>query len=78
MEGNISFGIHEYMDIPGAKYDPKIGMMGLEVCVTLERPGFRIKRRKIMKKKIPNKQKITKEESVEFIIKKFNIKMGEE
>src|SRR3989338_6519351 len=45
MEGNISFGIHEYIDIAGVKYDPQIGIMGLEVCVTLERPGFRIKRR---------------------------------
>ena len=50
-EGNIAFGIHEYMDIPGAKYDPKIGMMGLEVCITFERPGFRIKRRRILQKR---------------------------
>lgn len=77
-EGNIAFGIHEYMDIPGAKYDPKIGMMGLEVCVTFERPGFRIKRRRMLRKKIPAKQKITKEEAIEFIAKKFNIKIGEE
>jgi len=77
-EGNIAFGIHEYMDIPGAKYDPKIGMMGLEVCITLERPGFRIKRRRILRKKIPAKQKITKEEAIEFITKKFNVKIGEE
>ena len=33
--GNIAFGIHEYIEIPGVKYDPKIGIMGLEVCVTL-------------------------------------------
>ncbi|MEK6828050.1 MAG: 50S ribosomal protein L5, partial [Nanoarchaeota archaeon] len=44
--GNIAFGIHEYIEIPGVKYDPKIGIMGFEVCVTLERPGYRIKRRR--------------------------------
>ena len=48
--GNIAFGIHEYIDIAGVKYDPNMGIMGLEVCVTLERPGFRIRRRKIFNK----------------------------
>ena len=28
--GNLAFGIHEYIDIPGIEYDPKIGIMGLE------------------------------------------------
>lgn len=77
-EGNIAFGIHEYIDIPGVKYDPKIGIMGLEVCVTMERPGFRIKRRRIMQRKIPAGHKIKKEEVIEFMKKKFNVKIGEE
>lgn len=76
-EGNIAFGIHEYIDIPGIKYDPKIGILGLEVCVTLERPGFRIKKRRIMKRKIPPRHKIKKEEVVEFMKKKFNVEVGE-
>ena len=77
-EGNIAFGVHEYIDVPGVKYDPKIGIMGFEVCVTLERPGFRIKRRRIMKRKISNKHRIKKEEVIEFMKKKFNVKVGEE
>jgi large subunit ribosomal protein L5 len=60
------------------KYDPEIGIMGLEVCITLERPGFRIKRRKLKQKKIPVKHKITKEEAIDFMSKEFNIKVGEE
>jgi large subunit ribosomal protein L5 len=76
--GNVSFGVHEYIDIPGVKYDPKIGIMGLQVCVTLERPGFRIKRRSIRSAKIPKKQRITKSESVHFMTKNYNVKMGEE
>ncbi|MEA2037581.1 MAG: 50S ribosomal protein L5, partial [Nanoarchaeota archaeon] len=75
-EGNIAFGVPEYIDIPDAKYDPKIGIIGLEVCVTLERPGFRIKRRRIMKRKIPNKHRVTKEEATEFMKKKFNVEIG--
>jgi len=77
-EGNVSFGIHEYIDIAGVKYDPKIGVMGLEVCVTLERAGFRIKRRSVKKRKIPSRHKIRKKESMEFMQKRFNVKTGDE
>src|SRR3989338_1746075 len=77
-EGNLSFGIPEYIDIPGVKYNPKIGVMGLEVCVTFERAGFRIKRRRLKTKKIPVNHKIKKDESIAFLKKEFNVKIGEE
>jgi large subunit ribosomal protein L5 len=77
-KGNFSFGIAEYIDIPGIKYDPEIKIMGLEVAVTLERPGFRIKKRRVQIKKIPKKHMITQEESVEFMKKGFNIIIEEE
>ena len=72
-EGNVAFGIPEYIDIQGVNYDPAIGIMGLEVCVTLERPGFRIKRRKVMKRKIPAKHRVTKQEAVDFMKEKFGL-----
>ena len=75
--GNISFGINEYIDIPNVKYDPNIGILGLQVCVTLERPGFRIKRRKFMRRKIPSRHRIKKQEAIDFMKKNFNIKIGE-
>jgi large subunit ribosomal protein L5 len=78
MCGNVAFGIHEYIDIPGVKYDPSIGIMGLEICITLERPGFRIKKRKMKRKKISSRQAITKEEAIKFMESKFNVKVGEE
>ena len=77
-EGNFSFGIKEYLDIPEVEYDPSIGIIGLEVSVTLERPGFRIKRRKVKTKKIPIRNKITKEEAIKFIQEKFKVKIGGE
>ena len=76
--GNVSFGIHEHIDIPEVKYDPKIGVMGLEVSITLERPGFRIKRRKQQKRSIPKDHQITKDEAIEFMKSSFKISMGEE
>jgi len=76
--GNFSFGIPEYIDIPDVEYDPDIGIIGLEVAVNLVRPGYRIKLRKIKKAKIPQRNRITKEEALEFIKEKFNTKIEEE
>jgi len=76
--GNISFGIPEYVDIKGAKYDTEIGMMGLQASITLKRPGFRIKNRRLKNKKVPTKHKISKEESIQFMKTKFGVKVGEE
>lgn len=76
--GNISFGIPEYIDIPDVKYDTKIGIIGLEVCVTLERPGFRIKKRGMKKRKIPKRHRIIKQEAIDFMKKNFDVKIGEE
>ncbi len=73
--GNFSFGIGEYIDFPGMKYDPEIGIMGMDVCVSLERPGFRVKRRRIKRAKIPQKALIKKEESIDFIKEKFGVKI---
>lgn len=75
--GNFSFGINEYIDFPGIKYDPDIGIFGMDISVTMERPGYRIKRRSIQKKKIPSKDILTKEESIEFIRKKFGITISQ-
>jgi large subunit ribosomal protein L5 len=76
--GNIAFGIPEYIDIPDIKYDPKIGVMGLEICISLEKPGFRVKRRTFKKGKIGNKHRIGQEEALEFIKNKFGVKIEEE
>ena len=75
--GNISFGIHEHIDIPGITYEPKIGVLGLQVCLTLEKPGYRVKRRKVEKKKIPKKHTVTKAEAMQFMQKNFSITVGE-
>ena len=70
--GYLAFGIKEYIEIPGTIYDREIGIMGLEVCVTLARAGKRVEKRRIKKGKIPQRHKITKEETIEFIKQNFN------
>jgi len=76
--GNLSFGIPEYIDIPGAEYDASIGIIGLEAAVTFEKPGYRIKKRQLQKRKIPTNHKLSKEEIIKFMQEKFNVIFGEE
>jgi large subunit ribosomal protein L5 len=65
--GNFSFGLKEHIEIPGVKYDPDIGIFGMDICVTVNRPGQRIKIRKRQGKAIGPKHVLTPEESMLFI-----------
>mgnify|MGYP006272301623 FL=1 len=76
--GNISFGVKEYVDVDGLKYDTKIGMMGFQVSITLERPGFRVKKRKIQPKKIPDSHRISQEDAITFMEDTFNVSIEEQ
>ena len=76
--GNISFGIKEHIDIPETKYDPKIGIIGLQASITLERPGFRIKKRRLGKSKVGVKHRIKKLEAINFMKQNYSIKIQEE
>lgn len=67
--GNFSFGIREHIHIPGAKYDPAVGIFGMDVIVALERPGYRVTRRRRRKAKIGGSHYVTREEAVQFITK---------
>ena len=75
--GNISFGIPEYIDIPGVPYNPSIGVIGLQVCITLEKPGYRVKRRKLKPSKIPPRHQVKKEEAIAFMKNSYKIQVGE-
>lgn len=73
--GNFSFGVAEYIDFPGVKYDPNIGILGFDVCVTLKRAGgTRVAKRRRAAAKIGKDHLITKEEVVEFL-KQFKVEM---
>jgi large subunit ribosomal protein L5 len=71
--GNISFGIKEHIDIPGERYDPKVGIFGMDVSLTIERPGYRIKRRRNHQEKPSKKHRLTREDSIEFLKSKYGI-----
>lgn len=71
--GNVSFGIHEYIDIPGVEYDPDIGVIGLQISTTLTRPGTRVKTRSNRPAKIGKRQLISKEDAMQFFVKNYGV-----
>ncbi len=73
--GNFAFGVSEYIDLPGIKYDPDIGIFGFDVCVTLIKDGYRVKRRKRAKAKIPARHKLSKEEAIEWVKSNLGVKV---
>ena len=72
-DGNFSFGIPEYTDFPGMKYDPNIGIFGMDICVTMSRRGSRIRHRQKCRKRIPSGQKLSPDEVKEYLTKEFNV-----
>lgn len=76
--GNISFGIKEYIDIPGLKYDPDIEIMGLQVTIALRRKGTRVMHRRVKKSRIGENQIVTKQEAIEFMKKNYGVIIKEE
>jgi large subunit ribosomal protein L5 len=73
--GNLAFGIKEHIDIPGTRYDPNLGITGMDVMVTVERPGYNIDKKKHGRGKIGKSHKVTPEESMGFIKSKFGIEV---
>ncbi len=70
-ENNFSFGIKEYIEIPGMEYQRNIGIMGLDITVVFKRMGKRIVLRKIKKGKFSARQKINREEIIKFMEENF-------
>jgi len=73
--GNLSFGIKEHIDIPGVKYDPQDGILGLDVSISLTRPGFSIRLRSKHKASIGRTHIITSEEAKAFLTHEFGIQV---
>ncbi|MFA5992224.1 MAG: 50S ribosomal protein L5 [Candidatus Pacearchaeota archaeon] len=70
-ENHFSFGIPEYIEIPGEEYDREIGIIGLGVTIVFVRKGKRVIRKKIKKGRLPARQKISKEEIIKFMQQHF-------
>ncbi|KAI8971390.1 60S ribosomal protein L11 [Pilobolus umbonatus] len=69
--GNFGFGIDEHIDL-GIKYDPSIGIYGMDYFVVVGRPGYRVSRRKHSKGKVGPTHRIKKEETMEWFKTRFD------
>ena len=65
-QGNFSFGLKEHIELAGVRYDPDVGIFGMDICVTVIRPGYRVRRRRKEKAKIGSKHILTPQESMVF------------
>lgn len=65
-QGNFAFGIKEHIEIAGVKYDPDVGIFGMDICVSMSRPGYRVKNRRKEKARIGSKHVLTPDEAVLF------------
>ena len=73
--GNFAFGIKEHLDIPGTKYDPSIGIFGMDIIVSLCKPGYRVKYRRYCRSKIGKRGRVTKEEAINFVKEEFGVEV---
>lgn len=76
-EGNMSFGISDYTDFEGMKYDPEIGIFGMDVNVVLRRAGNRITQRATARRRIPKNHRMVRDEAVQFMVENFKIEVVE-
>ena len=70
-ENNFSFGIKEYIEIPGAEYQREIGIRGLSVTVSFSKPGIRVKRKKIKSGRVPARQQVSPAEIKTYMEENF-------
>jgi large subunit ribosomal protein L5 len=75
--GCFSFGIEEHTDFPGMKYEPEIGIFGMDVAVSIKRPGYRVARRRVSRRKIPTRHKVPMGEAIDYIQNRFGIDIVE-
>jgi len=71
--GNFAFGIREHISLPGVKYDPMLGVFGFDVCVSLERPGYRVEHRRRRRSKVGKNHRVTREEAWEFVQRELGV-----
>jgi len=73
--GNFSFGIKEHLEFPGTRYDPDLGIIGMDIIVHLVRPGHRVATRRIRRSKIGKAHRLTRDEGVEFVRNIFGVRV---
>jgi len=69
--GSFGFGLQEHIDL-GIKYDPSIGIYGLDFYVVLGRAGYNINQRRKQKSRIGPNHRVTQEEAMKWFVTKYD------
>lgn len=77
-EGNMSFGISDYTDFDGMKYDPEIGIFGMDVNVVVRRVGGeRVEKRALRPAKSPKDHRVARDEAINYMKETYNVQVIE-
>ncbi|HYB07682.1 MAG TPA: 50S ribosomal protein L5 [Nitrososphaerales archaeon] len=71
--GSVSFGIREHIEIPGIRYDPAVGILGMNVSILLERPGFGVTRRNRRASRVGKSHLVNRDEAVQYFRDNFGV-----
>jgi len=71
--GSVSFGIREHIEIPGIRYDPAVGILGMNVSILLERPGFGVARRSRRTSRVGKAHLVTRDEAIQYFKTRFGV-----
>lgn len=71
--GNFAFGIREHIELPGVRYDPDLGIFGMDICVVLKKPGYRVKKRRYLKASVGKGQVLSRQEAMDYVHDAFNV-----
>lgn len=69
--GHFGFGIQEHIDL-GIKYDPNIGIYGLDFYVVLGRPGFNVAKRRRKVGKVGAAHRLGREDAKKWFQQKYD------
>ncbi len=75
--GNFSFGIADYTDFSGMKYDPAIGIHGMDIAVEMGRAGHRIRDRRLQARPLPKALRSTPDEARDFLVSQLGVTLLE-
>merc|ERR1711944_307030 len=69
--GNFGFGIQEHIDL-GIKYDPSIGIYGMDFYVVPGRPGMNVRHRKRKNGRIGHPHMLNKDDAMKWFQTKYD------
>jgi large subunit ribosomal protein L5 len=75
--GNLNFGIPDYTDFEGMKYDPDIGIYGMNITAVITRKGNRVRSRRVLRSRPGRRHVMDREEATAWVAKEFSVQVVE-